>query len=244
MKIVPVLDVLNGQVVRGMGGERHRYRPIASRLSQSSGVRDVALSLRETFSINELYVADLDAIEGRGNNNGTIATLVDEGFHIALDSGLRSLQDVLSVPKNPGITLILALETLPGFDLIEQALEWHGPQRTLFSLDLKAGQPLTCTPCLSGLGAEAIVQEVLNRKCQRILVLDLADVGMGQGTRTVPLCRYVRQSCIDAEIWTGGGVSGPEDLDRLGAEPIDRLLVASALHDGRIQSSHLDPRER
>src|SRR5437660_464634 len=32
MRVLPVLDLLGGQVVRGVGGQRHQYRPVVSRL--------------------------------------------------------------------------------------------------------------------------------------------------------------------------------------------------------------------
>jgi phosphoribosylformimino-5-aminoimidazole carboxamide ribotide isomerase len=71
---------------------------------------------------------------------------------------------------------------------------------------------------------------------RRMIVLDLADVGMGQGPNTLPLCRELRNLDPTAEIIAGGGVRGHDDLRALAAAGCDGALVASALHDGRLSA--------
>jgi phosphoribosylformimino-5-aminoimidazole carboxamide ribotide isomerase len=39
------------------------------------------------------------------------------------------------------------------------------------------------------------------------------------------------------KLIAGGGIAGPADLDRLAALGVSGVLVASALHDGRISPS-------
>ena len=64
MRIIPVLDMLNGIVVRGVGGRRSEYQPIVSRLTSSTDPVEVARVLVYAFQPAEMYVADLDAIAG------------------------------------------------------------------------------------------------------------------------------------------------------------------------------------
>ena len=47
MTVLPVLDVLEGVVVRGVAGQRAEYRPLRSRLVESAVPLDVARALRE-----------------------------------------------------------------------------------------------------------------------------------------------------------------------------------------------------
>lgn len=241
MQVIPVLDLLQGQVVRGIGGERHRYQPVVSRLTQSSQVDAVADAIRQTFGISELYVADLDAIQGRSLNRPAIEGLRQAGFRLSIDAGFQTLEQMESLAGDSGDTVILGLESLPRLELLEQAVERFGLNRVLFSLDLKHGQPLARSSELASVSAVEVIRRVLDVGCRRLLILDLADVGTGQGTSTIELCRHARQLDRDIEIWTGGGVSGQDDLQRLSREPIDRVLVASALHDGRIKAGELMP---
>ena len=64
MRVIPVLDLKDGEVVRGVAGRRQEYRPIRSRLSDSSRPVDVAGAFRERLNLRDLYLADLNAIAG------------------------------------------------------------------------------------------------------------------------------------------------------------------------------------
>ena len=65
MRIIPVIDLRAGEAVQGTGGDRARYAPVKSALTSSLGD---ALALAQAYvavlGTSELYVADLDAIEG------------------------------------------------------------------------------------------------------------------------------------------------------------------------------------
>src|SRR5207248_953553 len=64
MRVIPVLDLMNGVVVRGVAGRRSEYRPLVSRLTMSCAPEDVVAALQTHFGFTEYYVADLDAIQG------------------------------------------------------------------------------------------------------------------------------------------------------------------------------------
>ncbi len=72
-----------------------------------------------------------------------------------------------------------------------------------------------------------------------MIVLDLAQVGMGNGPGTEALCRDLAITFPDVEIVAGGGVRGMEDLQSLKACGVRAVLVASALHDGRLHREQL-----
>ncbi|HEV7223801.1 MAG TPA: hypothetical protein VGN42_13930, partial [Pirellulales bacterium] len=60
MQMIPVIDLMGGLVVRGVGGRRHEYRPIESRLCAGANPAAIARALREQFAIDEIYLAELD----------------------------------------------------------------------------------------------------------------------------------------------------------------------------------------
>ena len=65
-------------------------------------------------------------------------------------------------------------------------------------------------------------------------MLDLAAVGIGQGTGTEDLCRRIKDRWPDVQLIGGGGVRTRAEADRLCAGGLASVLVASALHDGSI----------
>src|SRR5436190_11036951 len=94
MLILPVLDLKNGQVVRGLAGRRHEYQPIVSRLTASCCPVEVACAFRAHFALTELYVADLDAIEGAPPAVRVYTALRSEGFRVWIDAGVRSVANM------------------------------------------------------------------------------------------------------------------------------------------------------
>src|SRR5438094_9072462 len=94
MRIIPVLDLKSGQVVRARAGRREDYQPIESHLTASSLPLDVATAFRDHFGFAELYVADLDAIAGAPPALATYAALRSLGFQLWLDAGVRDVAAV------------------------------------------------------------------------------------------------------------------------------------------------------
>src|SRR5256886_15295063 len=102
MRILPVLDLMHGQVVRGIAGRRHEYRPIRSPLTTSAVPLAVARAFREHFGLIELYLADLDAIAGSPPALGTYADLQNDEFKLLIDAGLRSAADAAPLLERAG----------------------------------------------------------------------------------------------------------------------------------------------
>jgi phosphoribosylformimino-5-aminoimidazole carboxamide ribotide isomerase len=239
MRVLPVLDLMSGQVVRGIAGRREEYRPIISNLTASSKPADVARAFRDRFGFQEVYLADLDAIAGAPPALAVYADLRALGFALWVDAGIhddRSVQPLL----NAGIESIVAgLETLAGHEALLAILKRVGPKKLVFSLDLRNKKPLASWPEWDRSDPWSIASEVIAIGIQRLLVLDLARVGMGSGTGTEDLCRQVAGRHEKVEISSGGGVRDIADLARLQHCGVHHALVASALHDGRIGPSDL-----
>lgn len=239
MQIIPVLDLKAGLVVRGIAGRRSQYRPIVSRLTASTRPLDVARAFREQFGLDLLYLADLDAIAGQPPSSVCYRQLQEEGFRLWVDAGLRSAADAGPLLEMKVAGVIAGLETLAGPEELLSLATVAGPEQLIFSLDLKNGVPVIGGAGWTGLSVEALVAEVVACGIRRVIVLDLARVGVGAGTGTGELCRRLGQLQPTVEIIAGGGVRGIEDLRRLQADGVGGVLLASALHDGKITRADL-----
>src|SRR5438034_6555798 len=92
-RVIPVLDVMNGQVVRAVGGRRELYEPIRSRLTQSTDPGAVAAALLLAADVRELYVADLDALDGHRPRLNWVKELTGRGCTVMVDVGVRHAAD-------------------------------------------------------------------------------------------------------------------------------------------------------
>jgi phosphoribosylformimino-5-aminoimidazole carboxamide ribotide isomerase len=230
MPILPVIDLLGGQVVRGVAGRRSEYRPIVSRLVASAEPLAVALAFRKYFGAEEIYLADLDAIAGAPPTVDLYRRLVAEGFRLWVDAGLRSEDDASPLIAAGVSSIVAGLETLSGPDQLGQLCRTLGPERLVFSIDLRDGRPMGSPerwPAADGWG---IAQLARDAGVQRLLVLDLARVGLGHGTGTEELCGRLHRSEATLELTAGGGVRRTEDIERLYELGVHYVLVASMLH--------------
>ena len=239
MRIIPVLDLLNSVVVRGVAGQRDEYRPVESCFAESANAVDMALAIRRTFGLNQLYVADLDAILDREPNWPVYQQLVELEFELLIDAGVSTAADVAGVLAAGAKQGIVGLETWPLLSSLEMLLATAGEENIIFSLDMKDGRPVSKFRDMTNDDPADIGACVLEAGVREMIVLDLGSVGMKSGLPTLELCRELNDFAPNSRLITGGGVRNPDDLKQLVDEPIDGILVASALHDGSITAEDI-----
>ncbi len=227
MQVIPVIDLKGGEVVRARMGDRASYRPIESPLSPTSDAVDVVRGLLAVYPFPTLYVADLDAIQGAGDNLRALRR-IRSGFpalHMWVDNGAA----------DPA-----ALEALIGADLGEPVIGSESQRdgaliarhtdsmRVVLSLDFR-GRAFQ--------GPEEILAEP-GRWPRRVIVMTLARVGSGGGP---DLERFaaIRSIAEGREIYAAGGVRDGADLSALKAAGAAGALIATALHDGRVGRADL-----
>ena len=221
---------MNGVVVHGRGGRRSEYRPIVSRLASTCDPLVIAEGFREHFGLSELYLADLDAIAGQAPTFATFQQLSHAGFRLWIDAGIHDREEADRIAAT-GAGVVVGLETVRGPAVLADILRHH--EQTVFSLDMRNGVPL-------GTGwhnADAIdiADQAVDSGAKRILILDLARVGMNQGCGTEETVDHVATAHPEVEIWVGGGIRDVKQLSDLERRGVSVALIASALHDGGLR---------
>jgi phosphoribosylformimino-5-aminoimidazole carboxamide ribotide isomerase len=230
MRVIPVLDIKNEVVVRGVGGRRKEYQPIASKLTASCRPMDVARAFRDRLGLAEIYLADLDAIAGETPAWSTYSEIQALGCRLWIDAGVQQVADALGLAGHGILDIVMGLETIAGPEVLGTACRQLGSDRIIFSLDLQDGVPLGRMKNWKGLDPQAIAAEAIGVGIRRLIILDLRRVGMGQGTGTEAICRKVANTYPGVEITAGGGIRDSEDLQRLASFGVTSVLVSSALH--------------
>lgn len=245
MDVVPVIDLKQGAVVRAIAGQRHLYRPLVSPLVQDASPKTLARNLRDRFGFRTAYVADLDAIEGKSPDVAAWRAIAHEGLHLWLDAGLGTLEAAQAaqrrlIEEKLDATLVIGLETLASPEALAVICAALGREQTIFSLDLRSGQPITQYPQWQSLSPLQIARQAVRIGIRRLLVLDLADVGQSGGVSTVALCRQLRSAFPTVQLYAGGGVRGWDDLVRLAEAGCSAVLVSSALHQGSLSCEQIE----
>jgi phosphoribosylformimino-5-aminoimidazole carboxamide ribotide isomerase len=227
LQVIPVIDLKGGEVVRARMGDRASYRPIESPLSPTSDPIDVVRGLLAVYPFPTLYVADLDAIQGIGDNLPALRRIRSEApaLRMWIDNGAADLS---------------ALEALSGAGLGEPVIGSESQRdgaliarhtdsmRVVLSLDFR-GRAFQ--------GPEEILAEP-GRWPRRVIVMTLARVGSGGGP---DLERFaaIRSIAEGRETYAAGGVRDGADLSALKAAGAAGALIATALHDGRVGRADL-----
>jgi phosphoribosylformimino-5-aminoimidazole carboxamide ribotide isomerase len=211
-------------------GERERYRPVHSVISPDDGdPLALARAFRSELGLDEVYVADLDAITGTGEHRDVIAALAREAS-VMVDAGVTEPGRARELLELGAQRVIVGTETLPGPDALERLLA-EVPQVVL-SIDLRDGRLLSPDPRLAGLPALDAVARLHRPGLREVIVLDLARVGSGAGTDAELIAEL--HAAFDVELLAGGGVRDVEDLRALRDAGAAGALVATALHKGVI----------
>ncbi|MEK4032717.1 HisA/HisF-related TIM barrel protein [Methylocystis sp. IM3] len=226
MEIVPVIDIRKGAAVRAVAGRRADYRPLATPLSPTSDPPDVARGLMALHPFGALYIADLDAIEGRGNNLAAIAEVAETiaPARVWLDGGFREArQSGATLPAN--VDVVLGSETLAR---VEDAALQEDRSRFILSLDFTE---------TGFLGDPRLLSDV-SLWPERVVVMTLARVGVGKGP-DLPRLRDIAMRAQGRRVYAAGGVRSLDDLRALEQAGVAGALVATALHDGRLSAATL-----
>ncbi len=244
MQVIPVIDLKGGQVVRGIGGQRAQYRPVQSQLVSTAASGLVARALCGIVGHRSLYVADLDAIAGSAPNWNAYEQILSSGAEITLDAGVSTVNEAQTVvdfadQQTVSTSIVVALESSSSPDDLPQIFVRIGAGRAVFSLDLKDGRVLTSAAAWRGHSVLEIAAYATEIGFECMIVLDVAAVGVDMGPQVVDLCRDIRAGHPNLKLISGGGVRSVDDLRSFYEAGCDGVLVASALHDGRMTQSDL-----
>lgn len=231
MILLPVLDLLNGRVVHARDGRREGYLPLAAFPFDSSPL-SVTGKLLELHRFQHLYIADLDAIMGHGNNNSIIAAIAQSypALQLWVDGGIAAPEAIERLLEIGVRRPVVGTETLPGLNSWRALQNSPWAERLVLSLDYREGKFL---------GPPRLERQP-ELWPTTLIAMNLDRVG-GKGGPCWLLLTQLRQRCLqrDGELLTAGGIRGLEDLNRLAAEGIKGALLATALYDGSLGAAEL-----
>ncbi len=218
MKIIPVIDLMDGLVVSAQQGRRNTYQPIQSKLCSSSSINDVLNNFLSIYTFKTIYIADLNAITNSGNNQDLIDKVISENQQIEfwIDNGtkIENLFDSYPINYKPVLgsenqnsapaskilsNCILSLDFFPEYG-------YKGPKELLDNSTLWP---------------------------QNIIIMTLDRVGNNTGPDIEKL-KYFRKKFPDKNFIAAGGIQNEIDLKNLKKTGVNHALIASAIHSGKL----------
>jgi phosphoribosylformimino-5-aminoimidazole carboxamide ribotide isomerase len=228
MIIIPVLDLMNGEVVHAKHGNRHEYLPIRSVLTDSSEPRAVVQALLALYPFKQLYIADIDAIQKTGSHKNIILKIMNSfpNLEIWLDVGFDKEKSITNY-QSRNFKPVLGSECLTSIAQY-QALSTVSKGGTILSLDYKDQRFQ---------GTQDLLTDA-NLWPEDVIVMTLNKVGSNAGPDLAKLAS-IKMRTKHSKIYAAGGVRNSADLETLKANNISGALVASALHNGALSQQQI-----
>ncbi len=237
-KVIPVLDILNSTAVHAVKGERAEYKPLLSKLIKSTNPLEIIQLLNSKYSINEFYIADLDAIINQNPNLQLLSSILRiPGVKIMIDPGIANTADILQYSKYNINKLIIGLETIQNLQIIEKALTFLAESKIIISIDMYKGKILSKAKGLRSLSLIAIVKKLELSGIKELILLDLFRVGQKIGG--IPSKYLEIKDEFEGKIYVGGGIKEFKDILYLKQHRFAGVLLATALFDGTINIEKL-----
>ena len=229
MRIISVIDLLDGKVVHAIAGRREEYKPIKSILTKASDPLSIAIAF-QNLGLRELYVADLNAICSRGHNLNAIGQIASQSrMEVMVDAGFQRADDVETYVKKGVNRIVLATETLESFEEVRKIVD-----RGLFvtaSIDMKGDQVVAGSREMK-LPRKDLVRKFEDERTSEIIILSLDRVGTSRGPDFESIKDVLSYATVP--VLVAGGVRNVDDISHLQKLGAAGVLLATALHKGTI----------
>jgi phosphoribosylformimino-5-aminoimidazole carboxamide ribotide isomerase len=228
MRIIPALDILDGQVVRLKQGDFNQVTVY------SNDPVDLARKIRDA-GFSHIHVVDLNgAREGKFSNLQHIRDIISKtGLTVQAGGGIRSYDDCLKL-FDTGIQKVVS-----GSMALRNEKEWlrvlgDYSDRCILGMDLRDGK-IALEGWLETAEERAgtFLKRMTEHGLTEVLCTDISRDGMLTGPNFT-LYNDLLRDYPDTQFIASGGVSNVNDLTRLKKAKIHAVVIGRAMLDKRI----------
>lgn len=233
MRIIPAIDLLDGQAVRLEKGDYNK------KTIYHTNPLDVAAEFKAA-GFSHIHVVDLNgAKSGKFENLPIIRSMINNlGLSIQTGGGVRTLEDI-KLLMDAGLNgVICSSMAVKNPDQWLESISKYG-ERMILGLDLKEGKmafggwlETTETPI------ENFLKPMVKAGLIKVLSTDISRDGMLSGPN-LDMYKDLQNRFPDLKWIASGGVSNLEDLVTLQNLKLYGVVVGKAYYEGRIKLTEM-----
>jgi phosphoribosylformimino-5-aminoimidazole carboxamide ribotide isomerase len=234
VNLYPAVDILGGSAVRLVKGDFEAKKVYdEDPLSAARGWTEAG-ALR-------LHVVDLDgAKRGEPVNLEHLRRIAELGVPVQYGGGLRSLGALDRALAAGASRVVLGTAAFTDPELLDRALEKHGPERVVVSVDVRGGEvSIEGWTKAADVGVEEVFAGLIARGVLEFACTNVDRDGMLEGVNLDDV-RWAASAAHGGRLIYSGGIGRIEDLQRLaklrtevGLESLAGVIVGKALYEGR-----------
>ena len=226
MKIIPAIDLMDGQVVRLLKGDPKQ------KTVYSENPVEVAKTW-ENEGADMLHIVDLDATLGLGSNLSTIKKILEEiSIPVEVAGGLRDESLILDVAKI-STRVVIGTLAFKNKELVKKLLSILGPEKIVISVDHIDGE-IVIHGWQDKTGFELInsIKKFLNLGFSEFLLTNVSRDGTLEG----PDLDFLEQACklSNANVIASGGISNVNDVKEVKRKNAFGVILGKALYENKI----------
>lgn len=234
MKIIPAIDLLDGQAVRLQKGDYAKKT-----IYNKNPVEEAATFKKAGFS--HIHIVDLNgAKSGKFENLPIIKRIIDElGLSVQTGGGVRSRKDI-DMLLNAGLNGVICSSMA-----VKKPDEWIGaikdhPENMILGLDLKNGKMAYGGWLeISDQSISEFLKPMMDAGLKTVLSTDISRDGMLSGPN-IEMYKKL-QTRFPALNWiASGGVSNLKDIEQLKELDIYGVVIGKAYYEAKIDFTKLN----
>jgi len=226
MKIIPAIDLMNGQVVRLYKGDP----------KQKTVYSDNPVEIAKKWEANGadmLHIVDLDATLGIGTNISIIKKILEEiSIPVEVAGGLRDESLILDVVKISSRVVIGTL-AFKDKEILKKLLLSLGSEKIVISVDHKDGEiVIHGWQDKTGIKLIDAIKEFLEMGFTEFLLTNVNRDGTLEG----PDLEFLEQACrlSNANVIASGGISNVNDIKDVKEKNAFGVILGKALYENKI----------
>jgi len=235
MKIIPAIDLINGQCVRLEQGDYDKSKIYnANPLDQAKAFEDAGISY--------LHLVDLDGAKAGKIINYKIIESIASKTNLIIDfgGGIRSELDVRIALDSGATKLSLGSVTVKNEILAKNIIQQFGADKFILSADVKGDVvQINAWQESSELRIDDLLEQYIPLGLNEVVCTDISKDGMLQGPGT-KLYRRLISKYSQIELIASGGVTNISDLEELGEMGCSGAIIGKALYEGSITLKELE----
>lgn len=236
MRIVPAIDIINGECVRLSKGDYNK------KTIYSKNVLDVAKNFEDN-GIQFLHLVDLDCAKQNQIINQKILEEISIKTNLILDfgGGLKSEEDIKIAFESGAKQVTLGSVAVKKPELFLDSLEKYGSEKIILGADAK-NEKIAVSGWIeeSEINICDFIKEKMQVGIRYVISTDINKDGMLEGP-SFGLYEKIIVENPDIKLIASGGITSTNDLVQLKYLGCEGAIIGKALYENRITLSSLKP---
>ena len=236
MRIIPAIDIINGECVRLSKGDYNK------KTVYSKNVLDVAKNFEDN-GIQFLHLVDLDGAKQNRIINYKILEKISSQTNLTIDfgGGLKSEEDIKIAFENGAKQVTLGSVAVKNPDLFLKSLEKYGSEKIILGADARK-EKIAVSGWLeeSETNIYDFIKEKVRTGIQYIISTDIDKDGMLEGP-SFDLYEKIIGENPNIKLIASGGITSTNDLVQLNSIGCEGAIIGKALYENRITFNDLKP---